>query len=101
MQVWSTISLQLLHKTVVEGLDNIPPADAGAVVFVANHQSFLDIYPLYRLGRPFRIVSKSDNFKVPFIGGMMKLNDYIPLERSTPMSQVVCLLHETLIHYIT
>jgi 1-acyl-sn-glycerol-3-phosphate acyltransferase len=50
-------------------------------VVVANHQSLLDILVLFRLFRHFRWVSKLENFRIPLVGQVMRLNRYIELER--------------------
>ena len=55
-------------------------------VVVANHQSLEDIIVLYRLGKPFRWVSKSEVFKIPFFGWMMNLSGDIRLNRSSKAS---------------
>ena len=47
---------RFLHPQVT-GAENLPPA-SEAVVYVANHLSFLDIFSLFRLWRPFKFVSK-------------------------------------------
>jgi 1-acyl-sn-glycerol-3-phosphate acyltransferase len=59
-----------------------------ATVMVANHLSFLDILVLFRLLTHFKWVSKVENFRVPFIGWNMVLNDYIPLTRGDRTSVV-------------
>jgi 1-acyl-sn-glycerol-3-phosphate acyltransferase len=53
----------------------------GAAVIVANHASLVDILVLYALLRPFKWVSKEENFKVPFVGWNMTLNGYVRLAR--------------------
>ncbi|HEY6461612.1 MAG TPA: lysophospholipid acyltransferase family protein [Polyangiaceae bacterium] len=53
----------------------------GPAVIVANHASLIDILVLFALYRPFKWVSKAQNFKIPFIGWNMTLNDYVPLVR--------------------
>jgi 1-acyl-sn-glycerol-3-phosphate acyltransferase len=50
-------------------------------VVVANHQSLLDILVLFRLFRHFRWVSKLENFRIPLVGQVMRMNRYIELER--------------------
>lgn len=50
-------------------------------VLVSNHQSQLDILVLYRLLFPYRWVSKSAVFRLPFIGWNMLLNGDIKLRR--------------------
>jgi 1-acyl-sn-glycerol-3-phosphate acyltransferase len=53
------------------------------VVFVANHQSLVDIFVLFRLFVHFKWVSKAENFRIPFIGWNMSLNKYIRLDRGS------------------
>ncbi len=55
-------------------------------VLVSNHQSQLDILVLYRLLFPYRWVSKSEVFRLPFIGWNMRLNGDIPLKRGDKIS---------------
>jgi 1-acyl-sn-glycerol-3-phosphate acyltransferase len=50
-------------------------------VVVANHQSLVDIFVMFRLFRPFKWVSKIETFWLPLIGWNMWLNGYIPLKR--------------------
>lgn len=50
-------------------------------VLVSNHQSMLDILVLYRLFVPFKWVSKKENFRIPIIGWLMRLNGYLEIER--------------------
>jgi 1-acyl-sn-glycerol-3-phosphate acyltransferase len=63
----------------VTGREKIDPAET--YVMVANHQSLLDILVLFRLFRHFKWVSKVENFRIPFIGWNMYLNNYIQLKR--------------------
>ncbi|MGH7297383.1 MAG: lysophospholipid acyltransferase family protein [Polyangiaceae bacterium] len=58
----------------------------GPAVIVANHASLIDILVLFALYRPFKWVSKAENFKLPFIGWNMTLNDYVPLVRGNRRS---------------
>lgn len=60
----------------------------GPAVIVANHASLIDILVLFSLYRPFKWVSKAENFKLPFIGWNMTLNDYVPLVRGKRSSIV-------------
>jgi 1-acyl-sn-glycerol-3-phosphate acyltransferase len=50
-------------------------------VIVCNHQSQLDILVNFRLFLFYKIVSKSEMFRVPFMGWNMRLNQYIELVR--------------------
>jgi 1-acyl-sn-glycerol-3-phosphate acyltransferase len=55
-------------------------------VIIANHQSFADILVLYATYLPFKWVSKSTVFNVPFIGWHMYLNRYVSLVRGDKAS---------------
>ena len=63
----------------------------GPAVIVANHASLVDILVLFDLFRPFKWVSKIENFKIPFIGWNMRLNGYVPLVRGDRDSVVAML----------
>jgi len=73
----------------VVGREKIDPHET--YVMVANHQSLLDIFVLFRLFRHFKWVSKVENFRIPFIGWNMRLNDYIQLKRGDRSSVAVML----------
>jgi len=53
----------------------------GVYVLAPNHQSLIDILVLFRLYRHFKWVSKSEIFRVPFVGWNMSLNRYIAIRR--------------------
>jgi 1-acyl-sn-glycerol-3-phosphate acyltransferase len=84
-------------------------------VYVANHQSYLDIYSLFHLRRPFKVrawrgstllipwiasltchriapivqfISKTSNFLIPIIGWSMYLTGHVPLKRMDRRSQM-------------
>ncbi len=63
----------------IEGRSKLPWR--GPAVLVANHASLIDILVLFALYRPFKWVSKAENFKLPFLGWNMTLNDYVPVVR--------------------
>jgi 1-acyl-sn-glycerol-3-phosphate acyltransferase len=73
-----------LWKLRVSGRDRIPWR--GPAVLVANHASLIDILVLFALYRPYKWVSKSENFKIPFIGWNMSLNGYVSLTRGDKAS---------------
>ena len=50
-------------------------------MLVSNHQSMLDILVLYHLFAPYKWVSKKENFSIPIIGWLMRLNDYVEIDR--------------------
>jgi 1-acyl-sn-glycerol-3-phosphate acyltransferase len=63
----------------IEGRENVDRTKA--YVLCSSHQSSGDIPVLFGLFLPFKFVSKSINFKAPFLGWNMSLNRYIPLVR--------------------
>lgn len=89
-KIWAYLTVSPFFKIEFEGLENLPPLDAPAV-YVSNHQSFLDIYTLLTLGRPFKFISKTSIFLYPVIGWAMFLLGVIPLKRMDSRSQLVIL----------
>src|SRR5271165_2414143 len=75
-----------LWRLHVQGRGKLPWR--GPAVIVANHASLIDILVLFALYRPFKWVSKASNFRLPFIGWNMTLNDYVPLVRGSKESIV-------------
>jgi 1-acyl-sn-glycerol-3-phosphate acyltransferase len=78
---WASLYTWLNPAWPVEvvGREHVPKDQA--CVMVANHLSLLDILVLFRLFKPFKWVSKHENFRAPFIGWNMRLNHYIELQR--------------------
>jgi 1-acyl-sn-glycerol-3-phosphate acyltransferase len=68
-----------LWKVRVEGREKI--RRETAYVMVANHQSVIDIFVLFRLFTHFKWVSKIENFRIIAVGWNMSLNRYIKLRR--------------------
>lgn len=63
------------------GIENI--LQDRAQIFVANHQSFFDIFALSGyLPVQIRWVAKSSLFRIPFVGWSMKAAGYISVDRS-------------------
>lgn len=91
-KIWANLTIFLFFKAEIEGLENLPGPDDGAV-YVSNHQSFLDIYTLFLLGRPFKFISKTSIFLIPIIGWAMYLTGHVPLRRMDTKSQMECLRH--------
>ncbi|GBG75762.1 hypothetical protein CBR_g21007 [Chara braunii] len=88
--LWANLTAQWFYKTEIYGLENLPGPGEPAV-YVANHQSFLDIYTTFQLNRPFKFISKSTIFLIPIIGWAMYLTGHVPLKRMDNKSQVECL----------
>lgn len=56
------------------------------VVFISNHQSYLDILVLYvALNRvPFGFVAKESLFKIPLFAQAMRVSGHVPINRENP-----------------
>ena len=64
----------------IEGLENV--LTGKAQIFVANHQSFFDIFTLSGyLPTQIRWVAKTSLFRIPFVGWAMWASGYIPVVR--------------------
>lgn len=74
----SLIPFWILH---LEGREKIPWR--RPVVLVANHRSLIDILALYKLRRPFKWTSKSENFRLPFVGMVLSLTNSVRIKRES------------------
>ncbi len=83
------IAINPMWKLRVTGKDHL--GWRGPSVIVANHASLIDILVLFGLFRPFKWVSKAENFKIPFVGWNMRLNGYVSLVRGDRESVVAML----------
>lgn len=88
--IWAKASTTPFYSVEIAGAENLPPDDVP-VVFVANHQSFLDIYSLFHLNRSFKFISKTSVFLIPIIGWSMFLTGHVMLNRVDRRSQIKCL----------
>ncbi len=89
--LWATVFVYAnpLWSLRVTGRERLPWR--GPAMVVANHASLIDILVLFGLWRPFKWVSKAENFRVPFIGWGMTLNGYVPLVRGDRVSVLAML----------
>lgn len=78
---WHYQSLVPFWKLSLEGREKIPWN--RPVVMVANHRSLIDILALHKLRRPFKWVSKTENFKLPFVGMVLSLNNHVKINRES------------------
>ena len=78
---WAYQSLVIFWRLQLTGREKIPWN--RPVVLVANHRSFVDILALYKVRRPFKWVSKSENFKIPFIGMVLSLTNCVRIQRGS------------------
>ncbi|MCP4023917.1 MAG: 1-acyl-sn-glycerol-3-phosphate acyltransferase, partial [Desulfobacteraceae bacterium] len=83
---WASLYIWLmpLWSVHIEGRQKL--SLSKQYIFVSNHQSQLDILVLFGLFFPFRWVSKTAVFKLPFIGWNMLLNGYVKLKRGDKKS---------------
>lgn len=88
---WATFYIHCspLWKVHTTGREHLPWR--GPAVLVANHASLVDILVLFDLFRPYKWVSKAENFKLPFVGWNMHMNGYVPLVRGDRASVVAML----------
>ena len=57
-----------------------------AYIIISNHQSLLDILLLFRLYTHFKWVTKIENLRIPVVGWIMTLNNYIKVKRGDKKS---------------
>jgi 1-acyl-sn-glycerol-3-phosphate acyltransferase len=62
-----------------------------AAIYVANHQSQVDILALFLINMRFRWLSKASLFKIPFFGWAMTAIGYVPVERGDKESRERCM----------
>lgn len=78
---WSDILIAMnpFWKLAVTGLENID--HNRTYVIVANHQSLADIIIIYQIHMYFKWVAKEELLKVPFVGGLLWVNDHVLVSR--------------------
>eukprot|EP00667_Euglena_gracilis_P011913 EG_transcript_12195 len=85
--LWATLSSFLFFSVEVVNPENLP-AEGVAAMYVANHQSWLDIFAMYSLNKSFKWVSKASIFYIPIIGWAMGLSGHVSLKRTDKKSQL-------------
>jgi len=78
---WHYQSLIPFWKLHLEGREKIPWN--RPVVLVSNHRSLVDILALYKLRRPFKWTSKTENFRLPFVGMVLSLTNSVRIRRES------------------
>lgn len=90
VQEWARYVVGLTGKKTkisVSGQENLPMD--RAVVFIANHQSYMDIPVLLGyVKKPMAFIAKVEILKVPFLSGWMKLMECVFLNRKSPHQSV-------------
>lgn len=66
-------------------------------VIVSNHLSTIDVLAASMLFVPFKWVSKIENFKIPFIGWTMYLNNYVAIKRGG-ISSIKAMMKQSKVH---
>lgn len=81
---WAKTSLALARLRVeIRGLENLDPRET--YIFMPNHSSFLDILlALAYIPCNFRIITKEEIFRIPFMGWALKKSRQIPMDRANP-----------------
>ena len=90
---WSRSVLWLLLVPIkVTGRENVNPKQS--YVFVANHQSFLDVFAVYGwLPNNFKWLMKKEIRKVPFVGTACAVAGHIFVDRSNPRAALQSMDH--------
>jgi 1-acyl-sn-glycerol-3-phosphate acyltransferase len=74
-----TLKTNLYWKVTIRGKEKTNPK--GVYIIVSNHQSGADIIVLFKTHLIFKWVAKRSLFYLPFMGWIMVLNRYIPINR--------------------
>ena len=90
---WSRSVLWLLLVPIkVTGRENVDPNQS--YVFVANHQSFLDVFAVYGwLPTNFKWLMKKELRKIPFVGTACAVAGHIFVDRSNPRAAMESLTY--------
>ena len=97
---WSRSVLWLLLVPIkVSGRENVDPKQS--YVFVANHQSFLDVFAVYGwLPNNFKWLMKKELRKIPFVGTACAVAGHIFVDRSNPRAAMESLTYiKALLHH--
>ncbi len=91
--LWSRSVLWFLLVPIkVTGQENVDPKQS--YVFVANHQSFLDVFAVYGwLPNNFKWLMKKEIRKVPFVGTACAVAGHIFVDRSNPRAALQSMDH--------
>ena len=81
---WAKSNLAVAGLRVqVRGMERLDRA--ATYVFMLNHASFLDILLAFAyISHNFRIVTKQEIFRLPFMGWALKRSGQVPMDRANP-----------------
>lgn len=82
---WSAVVVHPLWRRQVVG--SLPPRSEGPFVVVSNHESLADVAVIGALPWETKWISKRENFRIPFLGFMMRLAGDISVVRDDPGSR--------------
>ena len=74
------VSLAPGSRITLTGLEHLPPA-GRPVIFMANHQSYVDVPALFSVPAQFKWMADVDLFRIPVFGWAMAMAGYIPVLR--------------------
>ena len=66
----------------ISGWENIPPG--RPVIFMANHQSYVDVPTLFFLPGPFKWMADEGLFRIPIFGWALCLGGHVSVRRGDP-----------------
>ena len=67
------------YRVELSGLEHIPPM--RPVIFMANHQSYMDVPALFSLPGQLRWMADEGLFRIPVFGWAMRMAGYVPVHR--------------------
>jgi 1-acyl-sn-glycerol-3-phosphate acyltransferase len=75
----------LVGNVEIRGQDNLPPLDPAspAPIYIANHESQLDLGVVYFLHRRWKWISKKSVLFLPGVGSIMYLSGHVFIDRKT------------------
>ena len=65
----------------ITGLEHLPAGQP--VIFMANHQSYVDVPALFAMPGQFRWMADADLFRIPVFGWAMRMAGYVPVNRGS------------------
>ena len=82
--LWGRTLIRMAPGSRVEviGWKNVP--QGRPVIFMANHQSYVDVPFLFFLRTQFKWMADEGLFKIPVFGWAMRMAGYIPVRRGDP-----------------
>ena len=80
------VSLAPGSRVRIIGGSHIP--HGRPVIFMANHQSYVDVPTLFYLPGQFKWMADVELFRIPIFGWAMRMAGYIPVQRGDPRSGI-------------